>query len=494
MPVLPKFTLPLLGVLALSGASAAFAQNPEIFSRAPYLQFATRDSIRVVWRTRTPVLPVVKWGVDPAKPDGELRHPDILVRRTKEDGAQCAESQLLHSAPEGTYQFEATITGLQPDTRYHYAIYDGDTRLTPDDGTYTFTTLPVPGAERPYSFWVVGDSGTGTASQKAVYDAFLKWRQEKQKNIDFYVHVGDMAYNRGTDSEFQYGFFRAYEPLLRNTVCWPSMGNHEGATSNGPRAVGPYYDAYVVPTRGEAGGLPSGTEAYYSWDYGRTHFICLNSHDLPRQSEAPMAQWLKADLEKTKADWIIAYWHHPPYTKGSHDSDKERDLREIREHILPIIESGGVDLVLTGHSHIYERSMLIDGAYDTPTVAENKVLDDGDGNPQGDGAYRKPEGTPPNRGTVQIVAGHGGQVLSRKESPSPVMKRTIVEWGSVIVEVNGNTLTATMLNADGQERDTFQIVKSPSAPAARRIANPAPPLPPEGPEKLRKYEPAAVAR
>jgi len=56
-----------------------------------------------------------------------------------------------------------------------------------------------------------------------------------------------------------------------------------------------------------------------------------------------MAQWLKADLEKTKAKFLVAFFHHPPYTKGSHDSDTEGQLIEMREYIMPILESGGVD-------------------------------------------------------------------------------------------------------------------------------------------------------
>ena len=64
---------------------------------------------------------------------------------------------------------------------------------------------------------------------------------------------------------------------------------------------------------------------------------------------------------------------------------------------MPILESGGVDLVLTGHSHIYERSMLMDGAYATPTVAEGVILDDGDGDPHGNRSYRKSAGLPPPR-------------------------------------------------------------------------------------------------
>ncbi len=64
-----------------------------------------------------------------------------------------------------------------------------------------------------------------------------------------------------------------------------------------------------------------------------------------------MCNWLRADLAATAQEWIIAYWHHPPYTKGSHDSDAEGDLVEVRENIVPILEDFGVDLVLCGHSH-----------------------------------------------------------------------------------------------------------------------------------------------
>ena len=142
----------------------------------------------------------------------------------------------------------------------------------------------------------------------------------------------------------------------------------------------------------------------------------------------------------------------------------------MRTHIMPILESGGVDLVLTGHSHIYERSMLMDGAYATPTVAENVILDDGDGDPKGDGPYKKSVGLNPNGGAVQIVAGHGGTTLRRKGT-MPVMKKIIVEHGSVIVDVYGDTLSAIMLNKYGEQRDTFSIVKR-GAVMLTRLVNP----------------------
>ena len=461
----------LLAALSFARASSTNLPDEGPIVRGPYLQLATPNMIYVVWRTHEVTTPVIRFGSNPLNLDRQVKNADIIVRYgTTNKVAPGSRLLRLHSAPEGTWQYEARITGLRPDTRYFYAVYDGEKRLTEPDAAYHFRTHPIKGAKRPMRFWVVGDSGTGRETQSAVHSAMVALTARENRPLDFYLHVGDMAYSRGKDVEFQTRFFEMYQETLRNTVCWPSMGNHEGATSRGTNGIGPYYDAYVCPTRGEAGGVPSGMEAIYSFDYGRAHFICLDSHDLDRKPTGLMARWLKQDLEKTRADWIIAYFHHPPYTKGSHDSDREKQLIEMRSYIMPILESGGVDLVLTGHSHIYERSMLMDGAYATPTVAEYVILDDREGNPRVDGPYRKSEGLRPNEGAVQIVAGHGGTTLRRKGT-MPVMRKIIVEHGSVVIDIDGDTLTGIMLNKYGEERDRFGIVKR-GRVFPQRIASP----------------------
>lgn len=459
-------------LLLIATASGLSSLCQAAITRAPYLQLATDQSIQIVWRSDSANQPTIRYGSSAQQLKQSTQASQILTRRTRKE-AKNLKTTPLFDAPKGTYQFEAQIKGLKSDTLYHYAIYDGNKRLTPADGSYTFRTHPKPGTRRDLYFWAVGDSGTGSIYQKKVYQAMRDFNRQHKLTLDMYLHVGDMAYGSGKDPEFQSKFFQIYEPTLRNTVCWPAMGNHEGYTSNGKTGVGPYYDAYVCPTRGEAGGVPSGTEAYYSYDYGRVHFIVLNSHDLDRRPTATMAQWLKEDLAKTsskKTDWLVAFWHHPPYTKGSHDSDKEKQLTEMREYILPILESSGVDLVLTGHSHIYERSMLMDGAYDTPTTAENHILDDGDGHREGDGSYQKSPGLKPNQGTVQIVTGHGGQGLRRK-GYSPVMKRSILEHGSTLISIKGNTLSGIMLDKYGKVADEFQIEKKKQI-TPKRIAKP----------------------
>lgn len=415
--------------------------------------------MHIVWRTENALAASLRYGTDPAALESVVSAESILERRLpKEADYSGADPRALHTAPAGTRQYEAKVTGLSPSTLYYYAVYDGEKRLTPEDPSYRFKTHPTPGEEAPLYFWVVGDSGTGGSAQAKVHTAMVNYNKEQDRMLDLYIHVGDMAYGSGTDKEFSDRFFDMYEPTLRNTVCWAAMGNHEGRTSKGESGIGPFYDAYICPTKAEAGGLPSGKEAYYSFDYGKVHFIVLDSHDLDRRPTGAMAQWLKADLEKATADFLIAYFHHPPYTKGSHDSDKEQQLIEMRELMMPILEGGGVDAVFSGHSHIYERSMLIDGAYSTPTTAEGVVLDDGDGDPAGDGAYKKSAGLVPHNGVVQVVAGHGGTGVRRKGT-SPIMRKIMVENGSVLIDVKGNTLTGTMLNLDGEVRDTFAIVK-----------------------------------
>jgi hypothetical protein len=447
--------------------SAEHRGHDEHFARQPYVQLATPTSMVVVWRNDGPITPVVRFGRTPANLDQVIGATSMVVRaafttnravlaKIAETNANLLRMPKLHSAPVGLYQYEAHLLGLLPYTRYYYAVYDGDQRLTEPDPSYFFVTQPVRGQAKPMRFWLVGDSGTGRETQYNVHSAMTNFVLRDRRPIDFYIHVGDMAYLRGRDPEFQSRFFEAYEPTLRNTVCWPAMGNHEGGTSKGTNGIGPYFDAYVLPTRGEAGGLASGTEAYYSFDYGRAHFICLDSHDLDRKPTGLMARWLKMDLERTKADWLIAYFHHPPYTKGTHNSDREKQLIEMRTHIMPILESGGVDLVLTGHSHIYERSMLIDGAYATPTVAEGVVFDDGEGSPKV--PYRKSAGLTPNNGEIQIVAGHGGTTIGRKGT-IPLMRKTIVEHGSCLIDINGDTLRGIMINKFAEVRDEFALVK-----------------------------------
>ena len=205
-----------------------------------------------------------------------------------------------------------------------------------------------------------------------------------------------------------------------------------------------YYGIFDLPANGEGGGLASGTEHYYSFDYANIHFICLNSQE-SNFSGAPgsvMYQWLEEDLANTQQKWIVAFWHHPSYTKGSHDSDTEGKLIFMRENALPILEAGGVDLVLAGHSHSYERSLFINGHYADSSFFDPSVhvVQAGSGREDVDGAYVKSE----DDGTVYIVAGSSG-TLGAGNLDHPVMYFSERQLGSLIIDVQGSQMDVRFL-------------------------------------------------
>ncbi|WP_053232026.1 purple acid phosphatase family protein [Sandaracinus amylolyticus] len=402
-------------------ASTAHAQ------RTPYLQSPTETSIIVRWRSASAQPSSVCWGTSPS----------ALTNRAGSG-----------SATDHTVR----ITGLTPDTQYYYATAQSTCPpASAADARDTFRTAPRRGSTRPFRMWVVGDSGTGGSDQRAVRDAMLGATTGRRP--DLFLHMGDMAYSSGTTSEFDSRFFAMYSDILRQTPCWPTMGNHEGSSSDSATQSGPYYDAYTLPTDGSAGGLPSGTEAYYAFDWGNVHFVVLDSHESPRGTTGAMLRWLDEDLAATDATWVIAYFHHPPYTDGTHDSDTERQHIDMRQNALPILEAHGVDLVLGGHSHIYERSYLVRGAFDTPTTAGGHLVDTGDGQLDGDGPYRS--GT---EGTLYVVAGHGGASVGGDAS-HPVMFFSETEHGSCIIDVDGEQLTLRNVRSDGAETDHVTLMK-----------------------------------
>jgi hypothetical protein len=82
--------------------------------------------------------------------------------------------------------------------------------------------------------------------------------------------LGDNAYENGTDSEYQTAVFNMYPTTLRQSVLWPTIGNHDTAQSSNPPASLPYFAMFTLPANAEAGGMASGTERYYSFDYLRS--------------------------------------------------------------------------------------------------------------------------------------------------------------------------------------------------------------------------------
>lgn len=408
--------------------------GPPTAVRGPYLGRAAPDGMVVRWRTLVATDSVVRVGSAPGLLTTSFTDPTV------------------------TTEHEVALTGLAPDTTWFYSVGDSAAVHAGDDPDHSFRTSPPLGTQAPARVWVVGDSGTANHKARAVRDAFLLF---SPTSPDLFVLLGDNAYDDGTDWEYERALFDVYPSVLRTTPAFPTLGNHDARSADSPTGTGPYYDGFTLPAAGESGGVPSGTEAYYSYDYANVHFISLDSHDSERGPGGPMLTWLEADLTATTQDWIVAYWHHPPYSKGSHNSDTEGRLVQMRVSVLPILEDYGVDLVLSGHSHSYERSFLLDGHYTGSALFDPLVhaVDAGDGREAGTGAYRKPSyGPAAHEGAVYVVAGSSGKTTAAALD-HPAMVVSALALGSVILDFAGYRLDATFLDDTGGIADSFTLLK-----------------------------------
>ncbi len=439
--------LALLGFLTVAHVMSAATT----IVRGPYLQSATPTSMVVRWRTDTTEASVVTYGTEKSK----------MTATAKAEGVSAEHIvQLSNLKPGTTYYYAVGATPLAPPAPNAKEVEDGPGR----PGISSFTTPPEVGTTKPTRIWVLGDPGTKNQQQANVRDAYTKFTG--QRPTDLWLLLGDNAYPEGTDADYQKAIFEMYPTFLRSSPVWPALGNHDGKSANSITQSGVYYDIFTLPTRGQAGGVPSGTEAYYSFNYANLHFICLDSHDSDRSTDGAMMQWLMADLAATRADWIIAFFHHPTYTKGTHDSDKDTDsqgrMNDMRAIFLPVLEQGGVDLILTGHSHVYERSWLIDGHYGKSVTFDKAahVKQATDGRADGTGVYRKPRARTPHGGEVSVVTGSAGHAGGKNVPLNhPVFFLSLNEVGSSIVDVDGLRLDFTFLSEDGRKRDWFSIVK-----------------------------------
>jgi hypothetical protein len=275
--------------------------------------------------------------------------------------------------------------------------------------------------------------------------------------------LGDIAYVRGTDEQFQQAIFEnMYDELLRNTVMWPTPGNHDLRSADSHTQSGPYYDIFSLPVNGDCGGIPTGTEAYYSFDYGNVHFISMDTEGTSLEPGSPMIDWLERDLEANSLQWTIVSFHHPPYSMGTHNSDMHWDsggrMTKIRENILPILDAHGVDLVLGGHSHVYERSYLIHNHYGRARTFKAKTMISFR-KKRYPTAYEKFDG---ESGTIYVVCGVSGNRPSAGKFEHPAMAFGSDQYkGSMAIEVEGNRLYGIFLDIRGEVRDWFRIDKKP---------------------------------
>ncbi len=215
---------------------------------------------------------------------------------------------------------------------------------------------------------------------------------------------------------------------MARTPFFSSLGNHEYFTDS----AAPALSGTLTPTTGVQ---QSDWGRYYSFDWGNVHFVALDSNaplTAASTGDDSMLAWLANDLSATRKFWRVAFFHHPGYATGVHQNEPPAGM--VRQYIVPILERYGVQLVLNGHEHNYQRT--------APMLGGNPVGQNGQG------------------GIVYITSGGGGQATYMS---------TLTNWIDVIeslnhymrAQVSGPVMSLQAVIAGGQTVDSVRIAPRP---------------------------------
>jgi hypothetical protein len=177
-------------------------------------------------------------------------------------------------------------------------------------------------------FAVIGDMGTGGRPQYQVAEEMEQFRRKTA--FDFVLTLGDNIYGGNGPADLKRKFEDPYKPLLDAGVkFYASLGNHDDPNER-------FYKPFNMDEK-----------RYYSFKKGNAEFFALDSNYMTPEQ----ISWLDKALHDSGARWKICYFHHPLYDDARyHGPDTD-----LRARLEPILVAGGVQVVLSGHEHIYER-------------------------------------------------------------------------------------------------------------------------------------------
>ena len=189
--------------------------------------------------------------------------------------------------------------------------------------------IRIPLQEKSVRFAVIGDSGTGQSEQYQVAEEMEKYREAT--HFDFVLMLGDNIYGGHSPKDFARKFEQPYKPLLDAGVkFYASLGNHDDP--NDERLYKPFH---------------MDGNRYYAFRKGGVAFFALDSNYM----DPAQLTWVDQNLRDSTGVWKICFLHHPLYNDGRHH---ESDV-DVRSQLLPLFERYHVNVVFSGHEHVYER-------------------------------------------------------------------------------------------------------------------------------------------
>jgi predicted phosphodiesterase len=488
--------------LALSpfGRNAFAAPTPiagprlPLFTVLPYIQPGPNSRLAPGQESM-----VVAWQTHPDKADFTVECGPTERYGRHVDVAQLPRLSGRGGDVEGRLNWHAEMSGLDVGRKYCYRVRGNGQTLA--EGY--FTTRQPRG--RPTRFVAFGDNSFGDLSDRAIaYQAY-------EQHPDFVMNCGDNVYESGLDSEYQRFFFPVYNadasgprigaPLLRSVPFYSVLGNHD-VQDKDPRnhecadftrnsdALG-FYTAMHLPLNGPealsyptpaigpqerldgfrvAAGARFPRMANYSFDYGDAHFLCLDSNLYIDPNDQKWRAWIAEDLRGTDATWKFVVFHHPPFNVGG-----DHYVVQHMRMLAPLLEQHGVDFVLSGHEHNYQRprplKFVPSGPGMSADVAGRKRMVPGVFTV--DRRFDGIRNTRPD-GILYVVTGAGGKHLydpgwtdnprlwthAEDDHEDYVVKMVTDRHSLTVFEIDGRRLTMAQVDESGQEFDRIAVTKA----------------------------------
>ena len=400
-----------------------------------YSSFSQPKGIHISWNGKKKVNTSSTMGITWIN---DTNDKEYVLYRTDNNDFRSAKAKTKYSDSLKTYVNKITLKHLKPLTYYYYRVGSHKNGWSE---TYKFRTGPKPGDKSKIVIGVWSD----TQNNKDNYnfeqtDTIVK--QMSRSSYYFTIHTGDIVENGWVVKGWK-DLFNVTQPINANSPFMSVSGNHDVVNDTAsPIFQKPfpiYYDLMNLPN----------DQLNYSYDYGNTHFIAINSGwaqgaekvgKVLFSENSEEYNWLEADLKKARKNknitWIILYSHYPVYSHGfSH-------IKTWQAHLKPLVDKYEVDLYLAGHRHVYERHKSIRGS---------EIFE-----PTDTHLYNKP------KGTIYITNGScGGSLTGVGGWALPTMVFTPKEKMYVyeLMTIEDRTINYKVFDKQGNVVDYFTITK-----------------------------------
>lgn len=246
------------------------------------------------------------------------------------------------------YCHKVVATGLEPGTEYRYRVGSADNEVWSVTGTFV-----TDDGDDSFSFIAIADVQASNYENFYKASLVMDAAMEYTPDAEFVINLGDFV-NDCTNEEWNY-YGETFENANTNLTLVPVAGNHEGNITNKLNVAWFNNMFNLLPGEGDLNGV-NGT--YYSFDYGDVHFTVLNSNDMYPMTEA-QRNWIYNDITSSDAYWKVLLLHRAVYSAGKNIN--KPDTLAMREMVIDIVDETGVDMVLSGHDHMYFRTQQVAG-------------------------------------------------------------------------------------------------------------------------------------